>query len=70
MTEMDPATHKRFLDYRERFTYFGRGGMKRLTPDEFMVADADHRALEAKGDDRDDEEEARLADLAKLLFRD
>jgi len=70
MSGMDPATHKRFLDYREAFTYFGRGGMKRLSGDEFAVADAEHRALHAKGDARDDEDEARMADLAKLLFRD
>jgi hypothetical protein len=67
---MDPATHKRFLEYRERFTYFGRGGMKRLSRDEFAMADAEHRALEAKGDGRDDEEEVRVAELAKILFRD
>ncbi len=70
MSAMDPATHKRFLEYRDRFTYFGRGGMKRMGPDEFIVADADHRALEAKGEARDDEEEAHFAELAKLLFRD
>jgi len=67
---MDPATHKRFLEYRDRFTYFGRGGMKRLGPDEFAVADADQRALEAKGDSRDDEEEAKFGELTRLLFRD
>ena len=70
MSAMDPATHKRFLDYRESFTYFGRGGAKILGPDEFSLADAEFRALDAKGKERDDEEDARHADLARLLFRD
>lgn len=66
---MDPAVHKRFLDYREAFTYFGRGGMVRLGQAEFTAADAEYRALKARTD-RDDEEEARLEELAKLLFLD
>jgi len=67
---MDPQTHKRFLDYRERFGYFGRAGMTILGPTEFEASDAEHRALAAKGDARDDDEEARFTELAKVLFRD
>jgi hypothetical protein len=67
---MDPSVHKRFLDYRERFTYFGRAGVIILTADQFVAADSDYRALEAKGDARDDEEELRFVELAKMLFRD
>ncbi|HEY2509298.1 MAG TPA: hypothetical protein VGI39_00450 [Polyangiaceae bacterium] len=68
---MTPEVHKRFLDYRERYGYFGNKAVPQLTADAFVDADAEHRALEAKGeDDRDDEEEQRFAELAKLLFRD
>ncbi len=66
---MDKATHKRYLDYRDLHVYFG--GKKRLfTPDEFAPLDAEYAALKAKGDERDDEEEARIAALATLLHRD
>jgi hypothetical protein len=67
---MDPATHKRFLDYRERAAYFRKRGTKDLTQDEFEAAEAEYRALAAKGDSRDDEEDARFAELAKVLYRD
>ncbi len=67
---MDPAVHKRFLDYRERFQYFGRKSAAQLDYAAFAAADAEHRALAAKGDARDDEESARFEDLSKLLFRD
>ena len=66
---MDPATHKRFLDYRDRHGYFGRQ-TKMMTMAEFERADAEHRALEARGEDRDDEEQARFDELARLLLRD
>lgn len=65
---MDPATHKRYLDYRERHRYFGRH--ERLLPmDEFAPADAEHRVLAAK-DPRDDDEEARFEELSKVLLLD
>lgn len=67
---MDPATHKRFLDYRERHRYFGRR-LKLLTMAEFEAADKEHRALDAKGEGgRDDEEQARYGELSRLLLRD
>jgi len=68
---MDPKVHNRFLDYRERYIYFAKGvKAPQLTADQFVAADAEHRALAAKGDARDDEEEVRLEELARLLFRD
>jgi hypothetical protein len=68
---MDQATHKRFLEYRERFVYFGRGEDKhQLTRDEFLPLDAEQITLEALGDRRTDEEEARYAELSRILFRD
>jgi hypothetical protein len=70
MSGIDPEVHKRFLDYRERFIYFGAKTATPIGQEEFAVADAEHRALDAKGDARDDEEEQRFAELAKLLFRD
>ncbi len=69
---MDSATHKRFLEYRERYVYFGAESRRPvLTGDEFAAADAEQRTLEAMGEEsRDDEEEARFRELSKLLFRD
>lgn len=70
MRRVDPTTHKRFLEYRERHVYFGAKETI-LGPDEFAAADAEQRALEQKGEGgRDDEEEVRFAELSKLLFRD
>ncbi len=66
---MDSATHRRYLDYRELFVYFGRK-IPILRPEEFAPADAEHRALGAKGKKRSEAEEARFRQLARLLFRD
>lgn len=66
---VDPETHKRFLDYRDRHGYFG-GTTALLTREQFVAADAEQRQLEAKGEERDDEEEARWVELSKLLYRD
>jgi hypothetical protein len=71
MKGMTPDVHKRFLEYRERYAYFGNKATPLMGPEAFVGADAEHRALAAKGDDgRDDEEEERFAELGKLLFRD
>ena len=66
---MDPITHKRFLEYRERYVYFG-SGKRQLDAGEFVGADVEQRALDAKGDARTDEEEARFVELSAVLFRD
>jgi hypothetical protein len=66
---VDPETHRRFLDYRARHEYFG-GAVALLSRDQFLAADAEHRALDAKGGSRDDDDEARFEELSKLLFRD
>ncbi len=67
---MDQATHARYLDYRERHAYFGKT-KPILAAADFEAADREHRELEAKGEDgRDDEEEARYAELSALLYRD
>ena len=66
---VDPETHQRFLDYRDRHGYFGSTAPL-LTREQFLAADAEQRELEAKGDRRDDDEEARWVELSKLLFRD
>ncbi len=66
---MNQAVHKRYLTYRDLHTYFG--GTKAAMPAaEFELADAEFEALDAKGESRDDEEEVRLAELARLLHRD
>lgn len=67
---MDPATHKRFLDYRERHDYFGKR-LKLLSMEEFEPLDKEQRDLDAKGEEgRDDEEEQRWQELSRLLMRD
>lgn len=66
---MDPETHQRYLAYRDKHGYFGSTS-KLLGREEFLVADKEHRELDAKGDRRDDDEEARWNELSKLLFRD
>jgi len=66
---MDRETHQRFLEYRERHEYFG-GKNPILSNTEFLAADAEYNALEAKGENREDEDEVRFEDLAALLFRD
>jgi hypothetical protein len=65
---LDPATHKRFLDYRERHSYFGRSD-RLLGMDEYAALEAEHRVL-AKKELRDDEEEVRLEELSKILLLD
>ena len=68
---MDPQAHRRFLDYRERFGYFAKElSAPMLSAEEFAAAEVELRVLEAKGDERDDEEEARLVELTKLLLLD
>jgi hypothetical protein len=69
---MDPSTHKRFLEYRERYVYFGAETRRPvLSADEFATADAEQRMLASMGEEgRDDEEEARFVELSKQLFRD
>jgi hypothetical protein len=74
----DARIHKRFLDYRDRHEYFGKthgpdgaAQIRLVAYEEFAKLDAEHDALEAKGEDgRDDEEEARWVELSHLLFRD
>jgi hypothetical protein len=66
---VDPATHKRYLDYRERHGYFAATTAV-LTKEDFADKDREHRELDAKGEKRDDEEEARFEELSKLLLRD
>lgn len=66
---VDPETHRRYLDYRDRHGYFG-ATTPILTREEFLALDAEQRALDAKGESRDDEEEARWEELSKLLLRD
>ena len=66
---VDPETHRRYLDYRDRHAYFG-GTTPILARDAFLAADEEHRLLDEKGERRDDDEEARFEELSKLLLRD
>jgi hypothetical protein len=69
MAGHDPQVHRRYLDYRESYVYFARGGPPCMSLDEFTVADTELRALLAKAE-LDDEEDARRSELETLLFRD
>jgi hypothetical protein len=66
---MDPNIHKRYLDYRELFIYFGRK-ITILNAEEFEQADAEYHVLEVKRTRWTPEEEARFRQLARYLFRD
>ena len=66
---MDPAQHDRFLDYLERFEYFGRGDMVRMGRDEFAVVDTEYQRLAAL-DRRGVEEEETFVALRAALLRD
>ena len=66
---MNPTVHKRYLDYRERHVYFGRK-KPMVSAAEFEALDVEYRALRAKGEERDDEEEARFAEVAFSLHLD
>lgn len=68
MAGPDPQVHRRYLDYRETHGYFARGEVCLSLP-EFTAFDAELRVLLAKGK-LEDEEEARLMELEKLLYRD
>jgi len=68
---MDPRTHARFLEYRERHAYFARSGAPMLGAAEFTSSFAEMSELDALGEDqRSDEQQARLAELRELLFMD
>jgi hypothetical protein len=71
---MEPAVHQRFLDYRDRYEYFRHDcqskGIGKLDMKSFAAADAEHRALAAKGNARSDEEDARFEELTTQLLRD
>jgi hypothetical protein len=63
---MSVIVHKRFLDYRDLHVYFGEKKPS-LPFVEFQKLDAEYHSLMKK--ERDDEEEARLEELAQTLHR-
>ncbi len=66
---MEKDVHKRYLEYRDLHVYFG-GKKPLLSAADFTAADAEYGVLRDKGEGREDEEEARLKELATLLHRD
>jgi hypothetical protein len=69
---MDPATHRRFLEYLELCEAFLRQGMKKFDKHTFVEADAEYQVLErqkAKGE-LDPAGARRIVELRKLLLRD
>jgi len=69
---MDRDVHARYLSYREAYEYFAKASQNQAQLDAaaFEKADAEQVALEKKGHERTDEEEARFVELTVLLFRD
>ena len=66
----DPQAHKRYLEYRERHSYFGKAE-KLLSLADYVPLEKELAELDAKGEERrDDEEAARFEELARVLFRD
>lgn len=66
---MDHVGHKKYLEYRERHSYFG-AQRRALSREEFAEADAAWSELARAGSSRDDEDEVRYAELSALLHRD
>ena len=66
---MDRAAHDRFLGYLERFTYFGRGDMARLTREEFATIDEEYQRL-SKVERRDAREDELWRSLRAVLLKD
>ncbi len=65
---MTPEAHKRYLDYRERHAYFGKR-QALLSMQEFVAAETELAELAAKAR-RDDDDDARVAELEQMLLRD
>jgi hypothetical protein len=67
---VDPNTHKRYLDYRDRHAYFGKR-LELLSMADFAEADREYRVLDEKGEEAlDDEQRARFVELGRLLLCD
>jgi hypothetical protein len=66
---MDRRVHKRYLDYRERYVYFGRN-KPLLSAVDFERLSDEANLLQARGEERDDEDEERFALLLEVLLLD
>jgi len=68
----DPKVHGRFLTYRERHVYFGRGAQRTpLTLDEFAVLDTERDALIARPrSELSVAERRRLGEIDTMLHLD
>ncbi len=64
---MNPTQHRRYLDYIDRFEYFGRAKTK-MSQETFVKLDSEY--LELLNRKREDEEEVRFAEIANELLRD
>ena len=69
---MDPATHRRFLEYLELCESFLRGDMKRLDKHTFPPLDAEYIELEAREarGELDAVSARRIVALRRILLRD
>jgi hypothetical protein len=66
---MNPSVHKRYLDYRDRHVYFGRK-KPMMSATDFEPLDGEYQTLLQAGEARDDEEDARFAEVCSLLHLD
>lgn len=69
---MDPKAHRRFLDYIDKYVYFGGSDLPKLTREQWEGLTAERAGLEVKAsaDDLDADELRRLRALRRLLLVD
>ena len=69
---MDPKAHRRFLDYIDKFVYFGGSDLPKLTRDQWEKLSAERGPLEvkARADELDADELRRLRAIRRLLLVD
>lgn len=69
---MDTKTHRRFLEYLEKWEYFGGGPKERLSRDRWVACDAERQPLEdkARREACTAEELVRLEALRRVLLVD
>lgn len=71
-SDVDPKAHRRFLEYQELWTVFGRDDRKKLDRASWESLDAEHEALLARAAEAElhAAAQARLARLRHALLRD
>lgn len=69
LDRMDARLYQRYLDYAERYSYFRRPGMTKLTFESWRPLDAELGALTAKAE-KTETERSRERELRLAILRD